>query len=188
MKARIYSINLSWKDNYVSFDDSDSMTDYFHGYSMGVNRVVEWVKKDGGKQIKITVTNNDQKIPSLKRVQQIAKAGYTIEDKCEEKTWLDYRNNPVKYFHLEWVLTANSERLKIIEAEDIQAEKERLEAEALAKTPESRIRRLKAEIHQAEAVTAVFDARGFHTITDSERAQQISELEKELTEIYKEVA
>ena len=188
MKARIYSINLSWKDNYVSFDDSDSMTDYFHGYSMGVNRVVEWVKKDGGKQIKITVTNNDQKIPSLKRVQLIAKAGYTIEDKSEEKTWLDYRNNPVKYFHLEWILTANTERLKTIEAEDIQAEKERLEAEALAKTPESRIRRLKAEIHQAEAVTAIFDGGGFHMVTDTERANQIQELEKELSEIYKEVA
>lgn len=188
MVARIYSVNMSWKDNYCSFDDSDSMTDYFHGYSLGINRTVEWIKKDGGKTIKITVTNNDSKIPALKRVQQIAKeCGYTIEDKCEEKTWLDFKNNPVKYFHLEWILTANTERLKIIETEDIKEEEERLKAEAYAKTPECRIRRLKAEIHQAENVTAVFGANGFHMVTEPERAFQISELQKELAKVESEL-
>ena len=132
MKPRIYLINLSLKDNYVSFDDGDSMTDYFHGYSLGINRVVEWVKKSGGRKIVVTVTNNNQEIPALKRVRQIAKAGYTVTDKCEDKTWLDYRNNPIKYFHLEWVLAANSERSKVIEAEDLEIERKQHETEAYA--------------------------------------------------------
>jgi tripartite-type tricarboxylate transporter receptor subunit TctC len=187
MTARIYSINLSWKDNYVSFDDSDSMTDYSHGFSAGINRVVEWVKKDGGKQIKVSVTNDDPKIPSLKRVQQIAQAGYTIEDKSHMHTWHGYMDKETQSFVYEWLLTANAERLKVIESEDIQEEKERLASEAYRKTPEARIRRLKAEIHQAEAVTAVIGAQGFHMVTPEERAKQIQELQKELAEVEKEL-
>ena len=187
MVARIYSINLSWKDNYASFDDSDIMTDYSHGFSAGINRIAEWIKKEGGKTIRVTVTNDDPKIPALKRVQQIAQAGYIIEDKSHMHTWHGYQDTETQSFVYEWLLTANSERLKTIEAEDAKEKEEILKAEAYAKTPEARIRRLKSEIHQAENVTAIFGAGGLHMVTPEERAFQVSELQKKLAEVEKEL-
>jgi hypothetical protein len=124
---------------------------------------------------------------ALKRVQQIAKAGYTIEDKSHMHTWHGYQDKETQSFVYEWLLTANAERLKIIEAEDKEEEKKRLEAEAYRKTPEARIRRIKSEIYQAESVTAVIGAKGFHMVTPEERASQIRELQKELSEVEKEI-
>jgi hypothetical protein len=182
--ARITSINLSWKDNYVNFSDSDSMTDYHHGYSLGIKQTIEWIKKHGAKKIRVTVTNDDPKIPSLRRVQQIAKmCGYTIEDKSHEHTYHGYMDKEVKRFVYEWLLTATPERIKILDAEDAEEERKRKEAEAYAKTPEARRKRILAEMHQVKNVTAVFDHRGFHTVTEEERTQQLEELQKQLDEI-----
>lgn len=184
MVARIYSINLSWKDNYCSFDDTDTQTDYFHGYSLGINQTVQWVKEHGSRKISVTVTNDDPKIPALKRVMQIAKeCGYTVEEKSHEHTYRGYRDEEVKRFVYEWLLMATPERLKILDAEDLEAERKQKEAEAYAKTPEARRARIKAEIHQAQNVTAVFGAEGFHMVTDAERQKQIEELQKQLEEI-----
>lgn len=184
MVARIISINLSWKDNYVSFDDSDIQTDYCHGYSLGINRTVEWIKKSGGRGIKVSVTNDDQSIPAFKRVKAIAEAcGYTIEDKSHEHVYHGYNNEETKRFVYEWLLTANAERIRILDAEDVEAEMKRSEAEAYAKTPEARRARIKSEIHQVQNVTAVFDERGFHTVTEEERSKQLGELEKQLSNL-----
>ena len=184
MTARISSINLSWKDNYVHFNDSDMMTDYCHGYSLGVNSSIEWIKKHGDRKISVSVTNDDPKIPALKRVQQIAKlCDYSIEDTSHEHVYHGYMNEEVKRFIYEWLLTANPERIKLLDAEDLEEERKRLEAEAYAKTPEARKTRLRSEIHQARNVTAVFDERGFHTVTEEERAKQVQELEAELKKL-----
>lgn len=184
MTARISSINLSWKDNYVHFNDSDIMTDYCHGYSLGVNSSIEWIKKHGDRKIVVSVTNDDPKIPALKRVQQIAKlCDYSIEDTSHEQIYHGYMDKEIKGFVLEWLLTANPERVKLLDAEDHEEERKRLEAEAHAKTPEARKARLCSEIYQARNVTAVFDERGFHTVTEEERAKQIGELEAELKKL-----
>lgn len=117
MVARIISINMSSKDNYLSYDDSDSQTDYFHGYSLGINRAVEWIKKDGGSAIRVTVTNNSKETPALRRVQQIAKAcGYTVIDKSHNHTYRGYRDEPYEVFVYEWLLQASEERLKVLAA------------------------------------------------------------------------
>ena len=180
MIARIYSINLSWKDNYLSFDDSDSMTDYFHGYSLGINRAIDLIKKDGGHKISVSVTNDDPKIPALKRIQQIAKAcGYTITDTSHEHTFHGYRDEEVKRFVYGWVLTATSERLKVLDAEDAEAQRKQEEAEAYRKTPAAKLARLKGELHQAQHVTAVLGAQGFYYVTDIERAAQVAKIEAE---------
>jgi len=79
--AKIYSIGMSWKDNYVVYDDSDSQTDYFHGYSLGQRSTVEWVEKDGADIIRVDVTNDDERIPYMRRLKQIAeKCCYKIVD------------------------------------------------------------------------------------------------------------
>ena len=188
MVARIYSINISQKDNYVSFDDSDSMTDYFHGYSLGVNRTAEWIKKHGGRSIGVNVTNNDITTPALRRIQLIAKtAGYNIEDKTHMHTYYDWQNKPYEVKVLQWLLTANSERLKIIEAEDLEEQRKIKEAEEYAKTPQCRIQRLKCAINQAQSVTAVFGAGGLHMITAEERAKEVAELQKQLAEVEQEL-
>lgn len=184
MTARIISINLSWKDNYVSFDDTDLQTDYFHGYSLGINRTVERVKDKGGRKISVSVTNDDAKIPALKRVEQIAKeCGYTIEDKSHMHTYQGYNNQETQSYRYEWLLSANEERLKQLDAQDLEEKRKITESEAYAKTPEARRARLKAEIHQVQNVTAVFDERGFHTVTDEERQAQLRKLEADLAEI-----
>lgn len=184
MVARITSINLSWKDNYVSFNDTDISTDYFHGYSLGINQTVEWVLKHGGRAIEISVTNDDVKIPALKRVQQIAQScGYTVEDKSHEHVYHGYNNEETKRFVFEWLLTACEDRLKRLDAEDIEEQRKIAEAQAYAKTPEARRARLNAEIHQIQNVTAVFDERGFHVVTEEERQKQLKELEEQLAQI-----
>jgi len=175
---------MSWKDNYVSFDDTDISTDYFHGYGLGVNQTVAWVKDKGSRSISVTVTNDDPKTPALRRVQQIARdCGYTIEDKSHMHTFHGYRDEEVKRFVYEWLLTATPERLKVLDTEDAEDERKRLEAEAHAKTPEARRARILAEMNQVRNVTAVFDERGFHQVTEEERTKQIRELEEELKAI-----
>lgn len=184
MPARITSINLSWKDNYVSYNDSDIQTDYFNGYSLGINSTLKWVKEDGAPKITVTVTNDDPKIPALKRIQQIAKAcGYTVEDKSHEHTYHGYMDQEVKSFVYEWLLTADAERMKMLDAEDAEEQRKQKEAEAYAKTPAARMARLKAEINSVKNVTAVIGAQGFHVINSQERAKQIAELEKELAKV-----
>jgi len=184
MVARITSINLSWKDNYVHFDDSDIQTDYCHGYSLGINSSVEWVKKHGGRGIRVSVTNEDPKIPALKRVQQIAhECGYTVEDKSHMQVFHGYMDKEIEQFVYEWHLTANPERIKILDAEDLEAERKIAEAEAYRKTPEARRARINSEIHQIQNVTAVFDERGFHVVTEEERQAQLKKLEEDLAQI-----
>lgn len=179
---------MSCKDNYLSYDDSDSMTDYFHGYSLGINRAVEWIKKDGGREIRVTVTNNDQNTPAFKRVQQIIKAcGYIAEDKSHNHTYYGYNNEPYQVFVYEWLLKATPERIKVLDAEDAEEQRKQLEAEAYRKTPQAQLARLKGELVQAQNVTAVFDARGFHLITDTERKAQIEAIEAEIGKVLQEV-
>lgn len=105
MSAKIYKVNLSWDDNYVSFNDTDIMIDYFHGYSLNQKETAEWIKKDGADKIWITVTNNNNRIPSERRVKKICKvAGYTAENTSHVHTYM----GGSKGFMIEFILKRNA--------------------------------------------------------------------------------
>ncbi len=175
--AQIDHITMSWKDNYVSFNDEDLMTDYFHGYSLGVNSMIEWVKKDGGKKITVEVTNDDKTIPALKRVLAIAKAAnYTIEEKSGERTYHGYMDKEVKIFHFEWLLTASAERNKAIDEEEETNERRRVEALAYSKSPQAIANRIK----EIENCTAIIGAKGFHILTQADKDAEVKKILSEV--------
>lgn len=102
----IVSITMWEKDNYVNFSDSDSQTDYFHGYSLGITHIIDWLTKNeakvngdmsplaqAGTVIRMDVGNNPATVEPkyLKRVERLAKVlGYKI--KAVEKKGI-YRIN-----------------------------------------------------------------------------------------------
>lgn len=71
-------LNIGIKENYVSYSDSDSMTDYFNGRIVNLNKTIELLKTDGGKIINVhTDGSQEDNEKYLKRVAKIAKAtGY----------------------------------------------------------------------------------------------------------------
>lgn len=190
MVARIYSINCSWKYNHVSYNDTDIMTDYYHGFSCGIARTAEWIKKDGGYTITVSVTNNDPKIPALKRVQQIAKtAGYIVEDLSGERLteWRNAKGEQEKYFKYEYKLTATPQRKAQLEAEDAEEQRKIKEMQEYAKTPQAQLKKLKTALYQAKNTTAVMDGRGFHMITPQERQKEVAEIEAKIAQLQKQI-
>jgi hypothetical protein len=86
--SKISSVNLGWKQNYVSFNDTDVMTDYFYGYLLNQKETAQWIKEDGADIIRVSVTNNDPDIPTERRLKNICKvAGYTCENKSHMVKW-----------------------------------------------------------------------------------------------------
>lgn len=80
--ADITSITFHHKYNYVNFSDSDCMSDYFHGASLGQKETVKWISESGADIIGTHTTNEDKEIPTLRRVKQICKgSGYAYIDK-----------------------------------------------------------------------------------------------------------
>jgi hypothetical protein len=99
--AKITSITLHHKDNYIHYDDTDIMTDYFHGYSLGQKYTVEWLKKDGASLVDVKVNGNDEDIPYMRRLKQIAKGcGYKITDKTYVKTMANGQERKILEFEL----------------------------------------------------------------------------------------
>ena len=95
------------KDNFVIFDDSDSMTDYFHNYSLGQKSTIEWLKEKGANVIVVHVSNNDSSIPFIRRIKQICKqCNYEYTDNSQE---VHYKIQDVKEFVYEFVLTKKEE-------------------------------------------------------------------------------
>lgn len=99
--AKIDSITMYDSDNYVSYNDSDSMTDYFHGYSLGVATTIEWLKKDGADAVRVRA-NGDFDSRDHKRAKRIAKgAGYdlTLQSKTYPngvtQTWYEFTRQVV---------------------------------------------------------------------------------------------
>ena len=72
------SSNSEW---YVIYNDSDSMTDYFHSRSGSQKRITEYVKEDGANIIEVTLQNgNEVKEKDIKGLHRLAKkTGYTFE-------------------------------------------------------------------------------------------------------------
>jgi hypothetical protein len=80
--AEISRITMYHKSNFVTYDDTDSMVDYFHNYSLGQKETTEWLNQDGADFITVHVVNNDQTVPALRRLKQICKkCGYEMTDK-----------------------------------------------------------------------------------------------------------
>ncbi|MFA7169899.1 MAG: hypothetical protein WC178_03525 [Candidatus Paceibacterota bacterium] len=80
--AEITKITMYHKSNFVTFNDTDIMTDYFHNYSLGQKETTEWLIQDGADLITVHVVNNDQDIPAVRRLKQICKkCGYEYTDK-----------------------------------------------------------------------------------------------------------
>lgn len=98
-KAQISSITCYPKGNYVSYNDSDIMSDYFNAYHLGQKETCQWVKEDGADQIIIHVSNDSEDIPHLRRVKQICKtASYTYEVKSHLHTyWGGYQSWKIEY-------------------------------------------------------------------------------------------
>jgi hypothetical protein len=89
----ITSITFWDKDNYVDFSNTDSQTDYFNSYSLGINHLMEefWSKRYGAT-IRIDFGNNEMDVPKYyKRLEKLVKAtGYklkTINHKGISRLW-----------------------------------------------------------------------------------------------------
>ena len=109
---------------YVSYSDSDSMTDYFHGRSCGVNRAIELLKTDGGEVIQVHTNYSEYCDPEgveleklLRRIKKMAeKSGYinnvTMKRAHNEinglrQEWLDIRGTFIrKPAHVEYKRSA----------------------------------------------------------------------------------
>ncbi len=75
MTAKIDSVTMYPDKNYLSYDDSDSMIDYFHAYSDGVKGTIEAMRSDGAKVVAFRPVNHrDETGKYAKRVARIAKA------------------------------------------------------------------------------------------------------------------
>ncbi|MDR4491413.1 MAG: hypothetical protein R2685_11020 [Candidatus Nitrosocosmicus sp.] len=69
---------------YLSYSDSDSMTDYFNGRSTGVNHAIELLKTDGAEIVQVHTNYSEYCDPEgveleklLRRIKKMAdKAGY----------------------------------------------------------------------------------------------------------------
>jgi hypothetical protein len=77
--------NNEW---YVVYDDSDSITDYFHSYRGSQKRMAELITEDGADIIEVNLQNGHTvEEKDIKAVQRLAKkTGYKFELKHEEKT------------------------------------------------------------------------------------------------------
>src|ERR1041385_185662 len=76
----INSIMMYSKDNYVNYSDTDSSVDYFNSYSIGTQHTIEWLKKDAGAVIKVSVVNEYKDEKYIKRLNRFAKSiGYKIK-------------------------------------------------------------------------------------------------------------
>ena len=103
MSAKIYKINFGHKENYAVYNDTDSMTDYFHSTRGSVKYMIECINEDGADIIYTDTTNNNPDIPTLRRVKQICAAcGYYFIDKSHWKTsqW----NDGQKWFEITYEL------------------------------------------------------------------------------------
>lgn len=77
---------------YLSYSDSDSMTDYFNGRSTGVNHAIELLKTDGSDIIQVHTNYSQYCDPEgveleklLRRIKKMAeKAGYINNVKMEK--------------------------------------------------------------------------------------------------------
>jgi len=80
--AEISRMTFYHKENFVTYDDTDTMIDYFHNYSLGQKETINWINKDGADLITVHVVNNDPDIPAARRLKQICKkCGYEMIDK-----------------------------------------------------------------------------------------------------------
>ena len=76
----ISSITMYDKDNYVNYSDTDSSTDYFNSYTIGTAHTIEWLKKDAGVVVRVSVVNEYTDSKYVKRLNRFAKAiGYRIK-------------------------------------------------------------------------------------------------------------
>lgn len=100
--AKVSSVNFGDVRNYVSYNDSDMTTDYFHGYLLTQKETIESIKERGSDEILTTTTNNDYSIPTLRRIKAICKgAGYEYKDVGHLHT---YESGKEVYI-IEYVLT-----------------------------------------------------------------------------------
>ena len=75
--AQITWIILYGEDNYVSYNDSNLATRFYHGYRLNQEDTIDHLRRDGADQVSVIVVNNDPTIPALKRVKEFCQAGYT---------------------------------------------------------------------------------------------------------------
>lgn len=65
-------------ENYLSYSDTDSMTDYFHGTSAGQRRTADLLRTDGAEVVKF-FANGRISEAAERRARQVAKwAGYSV--------------------------------------------------------------------------------------------------------------
>ncbi len=69
---------------------------------------------------------------------------------------------------------------QLVEEKNLEYERKAAEHAAYLKSPEYKRKHLESEIRQAENITAIFDANGFHQVTEEERAAKIAGLKAEL--------
>lgn len=119
--AKITSITLYDKDNFLWFDDSDIQTDYFNTVNANTKNTIYFVEKYGDIKITVKLANNatqyEQKELAKydKRVSRIAKAlNYNVSKKISVNYSHDYYNNHEPkfinvWFIVEWTLIKDKE-------------------------------------------------------------------------------
>jgi hypothetical protein len=63
--------------NYLHYNDTDIKRGFFHGDHVNTEHTIALLRLDGADEISVIVHDNDRDIPALKRLEEVAKAGYT---------------------------------------------------------------------------------------------------------------
>lgn len=92
-------MNIGTTENYVSYNDTDSMTDYNNGRICNMKKTIELLQKDGGKTINVhTDGSQEDTMKYMNRIAKIAKAtGYKNNVKIHQ------RFNQMDNVRTEWV-------------------------------------------------------------------------------------
>ncbi len=102
----ITEITMWGKHNYVSYNDTDSQSDCFNGYCLGVRQTVEWVKNDGGDEILVRFGNGVDCPKYRKRLTAICRlCGYSFEERQEDLHTPDGESWTTRWFVLEKIAT-----------------------------------------------------------------------------------
>ena len=98
--SQIYKIVFQETTNFAMFDDSDSMTDYFHSVHLSVKDLLndEYFKSKISDVLKVECENYEMLPKYYKRLNQLAK-GLRFKVKTVKKT-NKYTNNDYEEFYL----------------------------------------------------------------------------------------
>ena len=103
--SQINSITFHHTYNTAWYDNDNGMIDYYPSISGTLKILISKIKEKGAPRIITSTTNDDPKIPTERRVKQIAKAcGYHVNNLSGMRTFRAYDDSPYESYVYEYEL------------------------------------------------------------------------------------